>query len=365
MLARAERELGLDSWCVSLEPVHPGFPVDEVLFERVRGGRLGRELSRWAFLRRTLASYDVVHFNFGSSLLPRAYPAGLAPGDGGPGRWLFRLYARLVENRDLGWLRQRGTNVVVTYQGDDARQADVARARFDVSMAAFEVATPAAAALDRRRRAWIAAFDRHADRIYALNPDLLHVLPARAEFLPYAHVDPREWRAEPRPAAGPPVVLHAPTDPARKGTEHVLAAVERLRADGIDFEFRLLDRRLPRDEAREVYREADLLVDQLLAGWYGGVAVELMALGRPVVAYLREEDLGALPAEMRAELPVVNATPETVERVLRSLLTERRAELPDLGARSRRYVERWHDPLDVARRLKRDYETILSLGSRP
>ena len=46
---------------------------------------------------------------------------------------------------------------------------------------------------DRHKRERIAFFDRHADLIYAVNPDLLNVLPARAQFLPYASVDPREW----------------------------------------------------------------------------------------------------------------------------------------------------------------------------
>ena len=39
----------------------------------------------------------------------------------------------------------------------------------------------------------IAKSARYADRIYALNPDLLDVLPPQARFLPYANVDPREW----------------------------------------------------------------------------------------------------------------------------------------------------------------------------
>jgi len=45
--------------------------------------------------------------------------------------------------------------------------------------------TPAS---DARKRWRIAQFATYADRIYALNPDLLHVLPAQAEFLPYANV---------------------------------------------------------------------------------------------------------------------------------------------------------------------------------
>jgi hypothetical protein len=59
---------------------------------------------------------------------------------------------------------------------------------------------------------------------------------------------------------------------------------------------------------------------------------------------------------MAAELPVVRAGATDLADVLAGLLTARREELAELGRRSRAYVERWHDPLAVARRLKADYE---------
>ena len=62
--------------------------------------------------------------------------------------------------------------------------------------------------------------------------------------------------------------------------------------------------------------KADVLeVDQLLAGWYGGAAVEAMMMGVPVIAYMREEDLGWVPADMARELPVVSATPDSLVAV--------------------------------------------------
>ncbi len=109
-----------------------------------------------------------------------------------------------------------------------------------------------------------------------------------------------------------------------------------------------------------MYARADLVVDQLLVGWYGGLAVEMMALARPVVAYLREEDLELLPAEMRAEIPVISAEPATIYNVLKDLLTARRGELAEIGRRGREYVQRWHDPLRIAERLVADYEAALA-----
>jgi hypothetical protein len=140
---------------------------------------------------------------------------------------------------------------------------------------------------------------------------------------------------------------------------HVLEAIERLRAEGVALELLLVEK-MSHGQARRAYERADLLVDQLLAGWYGGLAVELMALGKPVVCYLREGDLGHLPPDMRADLPIIQATPQTIYAVLKEWTTIRRGDLVALGHSSRAYVERWHDPLKIAARLKADYECALT-----
>jgi hypothetical protein len=318
-LARAERALGVASRCVAVDPPPFGYEVDAVL--AASGGRAAREARRWRLLLHAVRAVDVVHFNFGSSLLHGLY---------GP-----------LELRDVGWLRRAGKAVFVTYQGDDGRPG-------------YQD--------ERRRRRALDAFDRHAHGIYALNPDLLRHLPERASFLPYASVDPRAWSAIP-PGDGTPVVVHAPSDRARKGTSHVVRAVDRLRAEGLELELVLVEG-VGRDEAWRAYERATVVVDQLLVGWYGGVAVEAMALGKPVVGYVRAEDLDAVPEGMRAELPTIGATADTVADVLRELLTTRRGELAELGRRSRAYVERWHDPLAIARRTTGDYEAALAEGRR-
>jgi glycosyltransferase involved in cell wall biosynthesis len=319
-LARAERELGLDSRCVTADGPPFGYEVDEVLF---RGNRLGREVRRWRLLLHALRKLDVVHFNFGSSLVPP-------------------LYGRLLELRDVSLLRRAGKPVFVTFQGDDARPG-------------FRD--------EGRRRRTIDVFGRHADRIYALNPDLLAFLPERAEYLPYASVDPREWSVA-EPSSNPvPVLAHAPSDRVRKGTKRVLEASHELRERGIDHELDLVEG-VVRTEARRRLARADVLVDQLVVGWYGGAAVEAMALGRPVVAHVRDEDLAALPGDMAAELPVVRATAANLTDVLADLLTTQQQRLPELGRRSRAYVERWHDPRAIAARTKRAYEQAVAESRR-
>lgn len=357
-LARAERAIGLSSHCVALRP-HPfGYQADQFLCS---GGEIASQVARWRLLAMALRTYDVVHFNFGQSTMPQRVASDTTNRNRYPSwvKLLYNLYAGVFELKDLRLLKRMGKSVIMTYQGDDARQGGFLRSHYAIS----PVDEPCyyTRESDRLKQERIRAVDCYADAIFAVNPDLLHVLPSRAKFLPYAHLDVGSIRPAPPKWNPTPVVIHAPSHRGLKGTKHVLNAVHRLRSEGIALKFVLIEN-LSHSEAMRLYEEADLLVDQLLYGWYGGLAVELMALGKPVVAYIREEDLDFVPSAMRTELTVVNATPESIYRVLRELVTVRRYELTELGLRGRKYVENWHDPIRVASMLKGTYESIFELN---
>ena len=97
-------------------------------------------------------------------------------------------------------------------------------------------------------------------------------------------------------------------------------------------------------------------MDQLIVGWYGGLAVEAMALGKPVIAYIRQEDLHFIPHQMKKDLPIIQAEPDTIYAVLEKVLNMPRTEILNIAHKSRAYVERWHDPLAIARRIRSDME---------
>jgi glycosyltransferase involved in cell wall biosynthesis len=360
-LARAERELGLQSVAVSFEESYIDYKTDEQLYAADQV-QLKKDLRHWQLLWRIVRGFDVVHYNFGKTILTWYYPPIKYVGSKHP-RILYEAYdryRRFQDMLDLPLLKKLGKKLVVTYQGDDARQGDFCRANFPISPATEVEPEYYSADSDAQKRHWIARFDQYADRIYALNPDLLHVLPERAQFLPYANIDPRDWqpvvKGDERRRL---TVVHAPTHRGVKGTPHILEAVRRLQAEAaVDFEFVLIEG-LSHAEARRLYERADLLIDQLLCGWYGGLAVEFMALGKPVVCYLRQDDLKFIPAAMRDDIPIINATPTTIYEVLKEWLTVRSGELSERGKRSRQYVESWHDPLKIAARLKTDYQEML------
>ena len=179
-----------------------------------------------------------------------------------------------------------------------------------------------------------------------LNPDLRRWLPT-GSFVPYANVDPKEFTPEAPPAGDEIVVAHAPTDRDVKGTRHLVEAVEALRAEGSPVRMNLIEG-LPRAQIRRRLRAASVVVDQLLMGWYGGLAVEAMSLGRPVISSVRDEKPGDNP--FGDELPIVRSSPATILRDLR-VLVEDASLRRELGAAGRRFVERHHDPRAVARQV--------------
>jgi glycosyltransferase involved in cell wall biosynthesis len=360
-LARAERELGLESWSVAFLQTCFGYQTDELLVRNSNHPIL-LEIKRWALLWRALRDFDIVHFNFGQTILP-----SLLAGEGSVGRRyavclrrLYHLYASLLNMTDLNLLQRAGKGIVVTFQGNDARQGDYSLENFKISIAQNVAQTYYTAQSDALKRRIISKFARYADRIFYLNPDLAYLLPPQAAFLPYGHIDLRVWRPSPvmKPVPERPTLVHAPSHRAAKGTSHVLEAVKRLQHEGVAFDFILVEG-VPQSEARLLYERADILVEQFLVGWYGGLAVELMALGKPVICYIREGDLKFIPTHMRKELPIVNSTPTTLYPVLKELLTVRKHEIPEIGRRSRAYVERWHDPLRIAARLRDEYQAII------
>ena len=324
-LASAERSVGLASESVALS----------------RSGT-ARELQRWQLLRRALRDFDVVHFNFGSTFLARYWPSA-HHGVRAPFGW----YARAIELRDLAWLKRAGKAVFVTFQGDDVRTCASVRARLGDAAWIDDYYD---ARDDARKEIAAARIVAGADGVFALNPDLVALLPG-SQFLPYASVDLEEYRS-PKPVSHErPVVVHAPTDRHAKGTDDIAAAVARL--PGVDL--RLVEG-VARADARAAIEHADVVVDQVRIGWYGATAVEAMALGRPVIAYLHEPSLGAVPAEMRAELPVLSATANTLADAIEDALARRE----ELGRRGRAFVERWHDPLRIAEGLRGAYEEAVA-----
>jgi glycosyltransferase involved in cell wall biosynthesis len=89
-----------------------------------------------------------------------------------------------------------------------------------------------------------------------------------------------------------------------------------------------------------------LVIDQLIGGYYGLLSVESMALGKPVVVYIRPD----IWEREKSFSPVFNANPESLYETLEKILIDP-AQLEQKGKESRAYVEKFHDSVMVAKAL--------------
>ena len=71
-----------------------------------------------------------------------------------------------------------------------------------------------------------------------------------------------------------PLILHIPTDREVKGTPFVLKAIDRMKAEGLSFDFRLQEPNLTQRQVRELLSTADIIVDELRGGAHGITAAE-------------------------------------------------------------------------------------------
>ena len=356
-LSRHLNLLGVQSETWTLYQNYLAFNANKVIFNE-KDRVFVRELKRlWAL--RYIFLFDVIFFNFGTSL----YEPFTIPEEPQRshifkiGMKIYQSYVFFMQKVELALLRIFNKIVFIQYQGDDARQGDYCLLHFEITPAQKVEPGYYTAKKDNLKRKQIKTLTSLARKTYALNPDLLHVLPPSAEFLPYSHIALDEWVPNYNQMENRPLRLgHAPTHRGAKGTDLILEAAENLRKAGYEFELDLIEG-LSNQEAKKRYAAIDVLIDQLYAGWYGGLAVEAMALGKPVLVYIRDGDLGFIPEGMRRDLPFIQVTPASIETGMKLALDMPRHELLALAHRSRAYVERWHDPLAIAKRIKHDLET--------
>lgn len=142
-----------------------------------------------------------------------------------------------------------------------------------------------------------------------------------------------------------PLVVHAPTQPKFKGTAIIEDVVHRLQKL-IPFRYQRIEQK-GHQEAMQFYKQADIIIDQVLCGSYGLLSVEAMALGKPVITYVKEE---YMEKELYQELPICNAHPHNLYDVLQELLLDGRLRR-ERGQLGRHFVERYHDSSVVVEKL--------------
>jgi glycosyltransferase involved in cell wall biosynthesis len=278
----------------------------------------------WAGLR-----YDIFGFFFVGGLLS-------------PTPW-WRL--------ELPLLRLAGKKIVVYPYGQDARLPSLTRE--SGHWHAYTDVPPGEEDRDEDDvQRHLAAFGRFANVVLGC-ADIVEHLPRLDGVFLYP-VDIDAWT--PASAAENEVlmVVHSPNHRHYKGTRYLLDAVEALKREGLPIELVLVEK-VANKEAREIYRRSDVIADQFLIGAYAVLAIEGMALGKPVLCYLNPRFEPFHPEW--AECPIVSANPDTLVEELRRLALH--ADLRRrLGARGPEYVRKYHSLESVGARMDEIYRSL-------
>ncbi len=252
------------------------------------------------------------------------------------GRPLFgRLhgYDPVAEARAL---QEHGVRVALLWHGTDIRVPSVhAATHLDSPFSTGDARTRALEAVALRNRRRATAFE---GPVLVSTPDLLPAWPG-ARWCPVV-VDVEAWASDaPLLARERPLVVHAPSNRALKGTDLVEAAMAALEGDQL-VSYREVAG-VPAAEVRDLYRTADVVLDQFRLGIYGVAACEAMAAGRVVVSQV-DDQVRAAVAAAGCELPVRDTAADGLEATVRDVVTDRdRARA--LAARGPAFVREVHD----------------------
>lgn len=211
------------------------------------------------------------------------------------------------------------------------------------------------------RGAWSMEAYRSATIRSALTPDLV---PDGEPFLYTPHAFPAElfsstWRSRTRP-----LVVHAPTDRRKKGTDSIiLPALEHLRAKGIRFDLDMVED-VPHPECVRRIGAATLFIDQAVTGWIGNAALEAMSMGVPVACYVSPNAL-EFAARGAARPPLIAAREQSVASLSEALepYLQKPEMLAALSTASREWVIAAHGTLAVGERMAALY-TSLAVSKR-
>ena len=331
--ARADRELGFRSTSLVYVTyvITSRFDLDlhrsyALAFRYGFGPAFQRLVLAWALVR-----YDVFHFFADRGLLDSTE----------------RLQ---INSEELAALRRAGKRAYVYAYGADVRTrlATLALGKWNFCVDCTEP-PKYCTCHDAEAQRYVSELTRSVTALVSLG-DMLAYMPG-AKHINYWPLDLDRFNAAhpDAPPSGPLRIAHAPNHTHFKGSKYLERTIDGLKAQGYDIEYCKVQG-VPNSEVLALFAQSDIVADQFIGGAYGYTALEAMALGKPVLSFVRSPDLVEAPEEC----PIINATPDELEQALLWVIRNRDS-LRTIGEQGRRYVERWHGISAIAARLGQLY----------
>lgn len=326
VLSRAQRKLGHNSDVLTLTKSKYGYFAD-ICLDFAKLDSYDRFKMFIATIVRTIRKYDVIHLH---------YEPALVTSTGIP---------QLFYQADLALLKIFRKKVLVHFRGCDIRmsQRDIKRNKYSpCGNCSINCGS------DTEKQEKLNMVRKYSNMILLSTPDLLVDVPDGILVPRVIDIDENMCNSEKQSCNQIPLVIHAPSDRKIKATDVIIQAVETLRKMGTLFDFRLVEN-MSFEEAQNLYRKADVIIDQLQVGWYGNVAIEAMANRKPVLSYIRDDLLS-----FRKNLPIVSCTKDNLAEKLKPLL-DNPDERKRIGQAGYEYVQEVHNSKKIAEFLIKLY----------
>lgn len=274
---------------------------------------------------RIIREYDVVHGNF--------YPG-----------YLRDTY---LEKLELPFLHLAGCKrISISTGGDVAYLTDIDSHLIRQGMQDMypELTRPLT---QRSIRKWIEYYSVYSDLILCQNSYMIDTLP-RWDVLvtSYLPIDTERWQSDYYSnhdgRNGAVSIGHSPNHRPLKGTNFLIRAVNELRAEGYKIELRLLEH-AQNTEVRDVLATCDIVVADVVLQGYSVMAMEGLALARPVVQDISDPHYNRVYKLYTGmdEAPFVSVPLEGLREALRSLI-ENPGLRRELGRKGREYALKYH-----------------------
>jgi len=141
------------------------------------------------------------------------------------------------------------------------------------------------------------------------------------------------------PAREIPRVIHAPSRPWLKGTDIIEKTLEKLKDEGVKFEF-ISIRGMNNDELKNLLADADVLIDEIILHGPGVLSFEAMACGCAVATRYLESSPSCFKP------PIMNINASNIYQNLKLLLTNKSLRV-ELAQKARTYVEENNNPKKI------------------
>jgi len=252
------------------------------------------------------------------------------------------------DSSDLRKIKEAGKKIIYIFVGDDARWYFGMEQDFKLhNLNVYSYGDNYDYAITGliRRMVKVRNAEKYADAIFSKREQSQIQLRPFYHFPMCVYLDDYLPNHSQRPTN--PIVVHAPTHTLMKGTEYVLKAFEELKSEGILFT-PILVKDLSHLEAKKVYANADIVIDQLYIPGGGKLSTEAMALGKVVMsrmAYGTYEQ--GVPLD---DCPIIDVSQDSIKDRLREIILDYNKRI-SLSKQGREYVKNNLDVKILAQKI--------------